>query len=317
MGNPSVGRMSCRFWTKRQIRMTDLTLTVQATSHPDIIKLEANRALVKGSYEFKNIDEAKGAPLARELFYLPFVKTVYISSNFIALKRFPIIEWTDVQEEVREQVLIYLQSGKAIVNNDGGQEIATTVYTETTPNPAVMKFVLNKRLVPIVIEYKNATEATEAPIALALFENFPFITEVFLDDNYISLTKSDTEEWEQYTAAIRLFITNYANEGRTFISQAEIKKQQATAQTYWLSQTTNDAISQQIAALIEEHIKPAVASDGGNIQFISYTPDTFLVRVLLQGACSGCPSSTQTLKKGIQALLKSKLSNPKIQVEAI
>ena len=132
MGNPSVGRMSCRFWTKRQIRMTDLTLTVQATSHPDIIKLEANRALVKGSYEFKNIDEAKGAPLARELFYLPFVKTVYISSNFIALKRFPIIEWTDVQEEVREQVLIYLQSGKAIVNNDGGQEIATTVYTETT-----------------------------------------------------------------------------------------------------------------------------------------------------------------------------------------
>ena len=140
---------------------------------------------------------------------------------------------------------------------------------------------------------------------------------MFLDDNYISLTKSETEEWEQHTAAIRLFITNYAKEGRTFISQAEVKKQQEAAQAYWLSQTTNDAISQQIAALIEEHIKPAVATDGGNIQFVSYTPETHHVRVLLQGACSGCPSSTQTLKKGIQALLKNKLNNAAIQVEAL
>ena len=73
--------------------MTDITLSVQPTSSPDIIKLEANKALVKGSYEYKNIDEAKNSPLAKELFYLPFVKTVYISSNFIALKRFPIIEY--------------------------------------------------------------------------------------------------------------------------------------------------------------------------------------------------------------------------------
>ena len=87
--------------------MTDLTLKIQLTANPDIIKLEANRPLVKGSYEFKNIDEAKNAPLAKELFYLPFVKTVYISSNFIALKRFPIVEWKEVQEEVAQQVVVY------------------------------------------------------------------------------------------------------------------------------------------------------------------------------------------------------------------
>ena len=95
--------------------MTDITLKVQATTSTDIIKLEANKALVKGSYEFKNVDEAKNAPLAKELFYLPFVKTVYISSNFIALKRFPIVEWKDVQEEVAQQVLLYLQSGREIL----------------------------------------------------------------------------------------------------------------------------------------------------------------------------------------------------------
>ena len=76
--------------------MTAITLTVQPTANPDIIKLGVNRPLVKGSYEYKNVDEAKNAPLAKELFYLPFIKTVYISSNFIALKRFPIIEWKDV-----------------------------------------------------------------------------------------------------------------------------------------------------------------------------------------------------------------------------
>jgi len=79
----------------------------------------------------------KTRPLAKELFYLPFVKTVYISSNFIALKRFPIVEWKEVQEEVAQQVLVYLQSGKDILLGEAGKPIgeAITVYTETTPQP--------------------------------------------------------------------------------------------------------------------------------------------------------------------------------------
>ena len=299
--------------------MTDLTLKIQPTANPDIIKLEANRPLVKGSYEFKNIDEAKNAPLAKELFYLPFVKTVYISSNFIALKRFPIVEWKEVQEEVAQQVLVYLQSGKDILLGEARKPMgeAITVYTETTPNPTVMKFVADKRLVPTVIEYKSIEEATEAPMAATLLTRFPFIEEVFFDDNYISLTKKGMEEWEMIAADLRDYIRKYLSEGRPIINPAEIKRRQEEAQARLLSMVTTDEISQQIVAIIEQYVKPAVASDGGNIQFISYNRDTHHVEVLLQGACSGCPSSTQTLKKGIEVILKDKLNNPLINVEAL
>ena len=299
--------------------MKDLTLKIQPTANPDIIKLEANRPLVKGSYEFKNIDEAKNAPLAKELFYLPFVKTVYISSNFIALKRFPIVEWKEVQEEVAQQVLVYLQLGKDILLGEAGKPMgeAITVYTETTPNPTVMKFVANKRLVPTVIEYKSIEEAAEAPMAATLLTRFPFIEEVFFDDNYISLTKKGMEEWEMIAADLRDYIRKYLSEGRPIINPSEIKRRQEEAQARLLSMVTTDEISQQIVAIIEEYVKPAVASDGGNIQFISYNRDTHHVEVLLQGACSGCPSSTQTLKKGIEVILKDKLNNPLINVEAL
>lgn len=299
--------------------MTDITLKIQPTANPDIIKLEANRPLVKGSYEFKNIDEAKNAPLAKELFYLPFVKTVYISSNFIALKRFPIVEWKEVQEEVAQQVLVYLQLGKDILLGEAGKPMgeAITVYTETTPNPTVMKFVANKRLVPTVIEYKSIEEAAEAPMAATLLTRFPFIEEVFFDDNYISLTKKGMEEWEMIAADLRDYIRKYLSEGRPIINPSEIKRRQEEAQARLLSMVTTDEISQQIVAIIEQYVKPAVASDGGNIQFISYNRDTHHVEVLLQGACSGCPSSTQTLKKGIEVILKDKLNNPLINVEAL
>ena len=299
--------------------MKDLTLKIQPTANPDIIKLEANRPLVKGSYEFKNIDEAKNAPLAKELFYLPFVKTVYISSNFIALKRFPIVEWKEVQEEVAQQVLVYLQLGKDILLGEAGKPMgeAITVYTETTPNPTVMKFVANKRLVPTVIEYKSIEEAAEEPMAATLLTRFPFIEEVFFDDNYISLTKKGMEEWEMIAADLRDYIRKYLSEGRPIINPSEIKRRQEEAQARLLSMVTTDEISQQIVAIIEQYVKPAVASDGGNIQFISYNRDTHHVEVLLQGACSGCPSSTQTLKKGIEVILKDKLNNPLINVEAL
>ena len=299
--------------------MTDITLKVQATTSADIIKLEANKALVKGSYEFKNVDEAKNAPLAKELFYLPFVKTVYISSNFIALKRFPIVEWKDVQEEVAQQVLLYLQSGREILLGEAGKPAneVVTIYTETTPNPAVMKFVANKRLVPTIIEYKSAEEAEKAPLAKLLFDNHSFVEEVFFDNNYISVTKSESADWEEVTGKLREFIRQYLSEGRTLIDSEEVRRHQEAAQAKLLSMVTTDSVSQQIVAILDEYVRPAVASDGGNIQFISYCAETHHVAVLLQGACSGCPSSVQTLKKGIEVILKDKLGNPSINVEAI
>ena len=98
--------------------MKEYNITVVATNNPKILKFEANHFLSKGNYELKNIDEAKNSPLAQQLFYLPFVKTVYISGNFIALERFDIVQWEDVKDEVAQQLVDYLNDGGPIVNEE-------------------------------------------------------------------------------------------------------------------------------------------------------------------------------------------------------
>lgn len=296
--------------------MTDITLSIQPTNNLDIIKLETSKALVKGSYEFKNVDEAKNSPLAQQLFYLPFIKTVYISSNFIALKRFPIVEWADVQQEVAEQILTYLKSGNDIVTTEETkQKLPVTIYAESTPNPTVMKFVANKQLVNGIFEYKTVEQAQNAPLAKTLL-GFPFVKEVFFDENYISITKHPNSNWNDITMTLREFIRNYLVEGNVVVSSSEIQKQKDAYEKEQFTITT-DITSQKIVAVLNEYVKPAVASDGGNIEFISYNKDNHEVKVILQGACSGCPSSTITLKNGIETLLKEQLGNPEIRVIAI
>lgn len=298
-------------------KMIDISLSIQVTTNPEIIKLEFTKVLVKGSYEYKNIDEAKNSPLAQQLFYLPFVKAVYISSNFIALKRFNIVEWEEVQDQVAQQILDYLKSGKELVINDlSNKTLPVNVYAESTPNPKVMKFVASKQLVPNVLEYKSLEQADEAPMAKALFK-FGYVKEVFFDENYISITKTDDQDWLNITMELRNFIRQYLAENHIIISSSELKKQQKKEQKREDRIITTDITSQKISSILNEYIKPAVASDGGNIEFISYDKDTHQVEVILQGACSGCPSSTLTLKNGIEALLKEKLNNEYINVVAL
>lgn len=293
--------------------MENIELNIQHTNNPTIIKLEASNLLVKGSYEYKNIDQAKDSPLAQQLFYLPFIKTVYISGNFIALERFSIVQWEDVEQEVAQQILAYIRSGKEIVINDAQQKnLPITVYAESTPNPTVMKFVANKKLVNNVYEFKSIDEAKVSPLALALF-HFPFVKEVFIDENYISVTKYDIADWNDITMELREFIRNHIAQGKDVIAASEVEKGTNEKQ----EAKTTDAVSQQIMDIIEEYVKPAVASDGGNIHFLSYDAQTHLVQVMLQGACSGCPSSTFTLKNGIETMLRDMLQNPQLKVEAI
>ncbi|MFJ1382097.1 NifU family protein [Capnocytophaga canimorsus] len=293
--------------------MENIELNIQHTNNPTIIKLEASNLLVKGSYEYKNIDQAKDSPLAQQLFYLPFIKTVYISGNFIALERFSIVQWEDVEQEVAQQILAYIRSGKEIVINDAQQKnLPITVYAESTPNPTVMKFVANKKLVNNVYEFKSIDEAKASPLALALF-HFPFVKEVFIDENYISVTKYDIADWNDITMELREFIRNHIAQGKDVIDASEVEKRTNEKQ----EAKTTDAVSQQIMDIIEEYVKPAVASDGGNIHFLSYDAQTHLVQVMLQGACSGCPSSTFTLKNGIETMLRDMLQNPQLKVEAI
>ena len=295
--------------------MKAITLYIEKTNSDTILKFSSNNILTSGSYDFNNIDEAKNSPLAQQLFHLPFVKRVFISANFIAIERFSIVEWADVQEEVKEQLENYINNDGIIISEEiVSKKIPVEVYAEVTPNPAVLKFVANKKLVEQDVEYKNIEEAKNSPLATELY-NFPFTKEVFISENYVSITKFDIVEWGEVTVEVRSFIKEFIANGNTIVT-AYAKKP-----TENISETTNnsnlDEVSLQIINILDEYIRPAVAADGGNILFQSYNQDSKIVNVILQGACSGCPSSTITLKNGIENMLKQLIPGKIEEVVAV
>ncbi|MCH3885849.1 NifU family protein [Tenacibaculum aquimarinum] len=297
--------------------MKDIKITIQETNNNAIIKFVSNSILINGgSYEFTNIDEAKNSPLAQQLFYLPFVKKIFVTANFIAIQRFDIVEWSDVQEEVREQVEAYLQEGNTVIKEERtDKKEAIEVYAEVTPNPSVMKFGTNKALTQTDVEFKNIDEASKSsPLAQALFV-FPFVKEVFISDNYVSISKYDMVEWNEVYGEVRTFIREYLQEGKTILK--ELPKQEESKKEITVSKEDLSETSAKIIDILDEYIKPAVASDGGNIAFKSYDEESKRVSVILQGACSGCPSSTITLKNGIETMLKEMLPNKINEVVAI
>lgn len=294
-------------------------VTIKETQNPAILKFEFPDFLSYGSnFEYKNIDETENSPLAKKLFYLPFVKTVYISGNFIAIERFSIVEWPDVQEAVAEEIEKFvIDGGKVLIETENSQnkKIPVTVYGETTPNPSVLKFVANKKLTKTAIEFKNIDQTEVSPLAKELFK-FPYVKEVFIDENYVSISKYDSYDWNDITIEVRSFIKNFIENGGTVIEEDLIVKTEVheKAQEEYFDKL--DITSQQIINILEEYVKPAVAADGGNISFNSYDDKTKLVSVTLQGACSGCPSSTFTLKNGIENMLRQMLNDNDIIVEA-
>lgn len=294
-------------------------ITIKETSNPLIIKFELEEFIVKNqSFEFKNIDETKNSPLAQQLFYLPFVKTVYISGNFIAIERFSIVEWKDVQEEVAEQIENFISSGGVIIKieENSTKKIPVSIYAENTPNPAVLKFVSNKLLTKTMVECKNIDDTVASPLAKELFK-FPFVKEIFIDENYISITKFEIANWDDVTLEVRTFIKEFIENGNIVVDESLIVKTENHKKQQEDYFDKLDVTSQQIINILEEYIKPAVQSDGGNIMFDSFDPEEKRVKVILQGACSGCPSSTFTLKNGIENMLKDMLKDTEIKVEAI
>src|SRR5690606_9416521 len=159
----------------------------------------------------------------------------------------------------------------------------------------------------------------KAPLARQLF-HFPFVKEVFMDENYISIHKFDIAEWDDITLELREFIRNYLQEGNEVLLEetfAEAEKQENSSAPEPVKNENLDDVYRQVVDILEEYIKPAVASDGGNIVFDSYNADTKTVKVILQGACSGCPSSTATLKSGIETMLRDMLEGQVQYVEAV
>lgn len=299
--------------------MKNTAIKITPTSNDAIIKFEADYFLTQHtSYEYDNIDEAKNSPLAQQLFHLPFVKRIFIAQNFIAIAKYDIVSWEAVQDEVAEQIKNYLNEGGIVIQEAPKTgKIAITIYAESTPNPGVIKFVSNKKLVLTACEFKNLEEATASPLAQELF-NFPFIKEVFFDENYISISKHDHVDWNDITQELREFLRSYLEQGKEVLNAhgASLPPQQSGAISPVDFENLDDT-SKEIVNIIEEYVKPAVAGDGGNIMFESYNPDTKAVKVILQGACSGCPSSTVTLKNGIETMLKEMLQGKIESVEAV
>ena len=299
--------------------MKMIKIRIKSTQNPTIIKFEFQDFISKNqNYEFKNIDEAKNSPLAQQLFYLPFVKTVYISGNFIAVERFSIVEWDDVQDAVAEQIEEFVNKGGKIIIEDENtpKKLPVTIYGETTPNPATLKFVANKLITKTAVEFKNIDETAPSPLAKELF-GFAYVKEIFIDENYISITKYDLYNWDNITIELRTFIKSFIENGGVILNEDYVAQNPKIEKQQIKNFDSLDTTSQQIINILEEYVKPAVQADGGNILFDSYQESEKRVKVVLQGACNGCPSSTFTLKSGIENMLKDMLNDKDIVVEAI
>ena len=281
---------------------------IERTQNKFINKFEVNRFITNHlSFEYNNIDDAKNSKLAQELFYLPFVKKVYITPSFISIERFNIVEWDDVEDEVKKLIENYLNSDQEVITKDAKEKSnPISIYTESTPNPSVLKFVSNKLIVEDSFEFNNIDEAQEMEFAKKLFE-FPYIKSIYISKNFVSITKYDLKNWDEVTLELRNFIKNYLENNKIDFKTKKVE----------VKEIHLDDTSKQIISILDEYIKPAVSSDGGNILFDSYDPEKKLVKVILQGACSGCPSSTVTLKNGIENMLKEMLSEKVQTVEAI
>jgi len=193
-----------------------------------------------------------------------------------------------------------------------------SLYAEVTPNPGVMKFVANKMLIDQDhVEFKNIEEATPSPIAQKLF-HFPFVKEVFISGNYFAINKFNIVEWDDVAQEIRIFLLDELQKGTPVLSQKVAQHEISNANEDAVAMPNPEnlgEIESRIVEILDEYVTPAVAQDGGFIRFMSY--ENKIVKVLLQGACSGCPSSTATLKGGILQTLQSMLPTLVDDVEAV
>ncbi len=284
---------------------------IESTHNPHILKFVCDETLTVGSLELEKNDPATDSLLAQELLQFPFVTKVYITANFVAIQKTENIDWEMVVEDLKETVNRHLNENTIIMRQ---QEDPFTLYAELTPNPAVMKFVSNKLLYAGIAEVKSVGESDQVPVAKELFQ-FPYVKEVFITENYISITKTEDSDWNGLALELRYFILEYLQSGKEIVSRDYVPSHTQFQSDFTPKEYTD--VEMQIKDIIQEYIQPAVAGDGGNIELIEFEEETKTAKMLLQGACSGCPSSTFTLKNGIETMLKEMMPGKVEHVEAI
>lgn len=179
-------------------------------------------------------------------------------------------------------------------------KIPLMIYTESTPNPNTLKFVTNKALLlNDAVEFQSIEETNEAPLANAIFTNFNAIVNVFITNNFVSLTKDEETMWAEIMIPIKNFLKNYIDEDGSILTNKYIKPVKTA--TNIISDDDSD-VEIRIKGALDKYVKPAVEMDGGNISFVKFENGKLILQ--LQGSCSGCPSSSVTLKQGIENLMK-------------
>ncbi|MGL1887570.1 MAG: NifU family protein [Reichenbachiella sp.] len=195
---------------------------------------------------------------------------------------------------------------------DNVKNAPVNIYLESNPNPNTLKFVANYFLIPegLNFDYPTPESATNSTLAQELF-TFPFVTGVFVMSNFVTVSKDDATDWVEVQNGIKEHIKNYLDSGQSAVDLSKAYEQQQEEEA---NAAPSSDIDETIKGILNEYIRPAVEQDGGAISFHSFEEGT--VKVVLQGSCSGCPSSTLTLKAGIENLLKRMVPEVK-QVEAI
>lgn len=178
------------------------------------------------------------------------------------------------------------------------------LYTEQTPNPEALKYVTNRLLYRGIADFKEKDLAAAwSPMANSLME-LPYVKSVYFNNNYVTITKEFNYDWAEIMLKIKEFVKEYVENGGTVVKEgfAEYLEQTTAENNAAQFSGENGEIAKKVKDLIDTYVKPAVEMDGGNIEFKAYENGT--VYVTMQGSCSGCPSSTVTLKAGIEGMLK-------------
>jgi len=172
------------------------------------------------------------------------------------------------------------------------------IYFEQTPNPESLKFVTSRILLPnVIIDRRRGEDTSQFPLAESLFEKFEWLSGAFVSNNFITITKSSPNDWYEYMNEVREYLKMYIENNFDIVTKTYLD----TQLTEKMSQL-DDTVEGKIKDLLEKYVKPAVEKDGGFIAFHSF--ENGLVKLKMQGSCSGCPSSQITLKSGIEGLLK-------------
>lgn len=287
-------------------------IIIEPTANPKVMKFIADYTLIPGSLELDRESDISEVPLAQELFNYPFVEKIFITANFVAVAKQDTVEWEHVTENLKniieDELLanprIFLQKKRELYQ----------IYAEMTPNPNVMKFVSSKLLMDGFVEVKSKSESAEVPLAEAVFNEFEFAREIFISDNFVAVTKDDSVQWHEVMVAVRAFIAEYLQGGGK-ISNVEPQKHENPVEKIINRDYTDDEL--KISDILNEYVAPAVENDGGKISLMEYDAETKTAKMLLQGACSGCPSSTATLKGGIENILKQFVPELVEKVEAV